>query len=180
MELAELFLKYGYQVIIQAFIVICLVGIVKIFTKGIVNKKVHTEKQKQVLKAVYTVLSVAFSFAVSILYCLLIVKPPVEILSTEFLNNAAAVIIVSPALYSIYENLGGRVFFVKIIELFSKLFKGKSKETDQLIDQVMDVIKGNLLITESQAENIKSGVSSVITHKKTTTDTNKSIENKTN
>ena len=180
MELAELFLKYGYQVIIQALIVICLVGIVKIFTKGIVNKKVHTEKQKQVLKAVYTLLSMVFSFAVSILYCLWIVKPPVEILSTEFLKNAAAVIIVSPALYSIYENLGGRVFLVKIAELFSKLFKGKNKDTDALIDQVMEVIKGNLLITGDQAENIKSGVANVIANKNTAATDTKTVENKNN
>ena len=166
MELAELFLKYGYQIIIQAFIVICLVGIVKIFTKGIVNKKVHTEKQKQILKAVYTGLAILFSFGVSILYCLWIVKPPVEILSAQFLKNAAAVIVVNPALYSIYENLGGRVFLVKFCELLSKVFKGKNKQTDEVIDLVMEVIKGNILITENQAEQIKKDVSSVITNKK--------------
>lgn len=154
-EVLELVLKNGLVVVIMALIVMTLVGIVKIFTKGVVERKLVTETQKSWLSKLYLFLALVFSFVVVILYHWLILK--VSPWTLTMVQESGKVWVVTTPLYQIYKQFGGRQLLVAIAKLFAKAFKGKNKDVDSFIELVMIVLEQDApYLTDAQKETIKN------------------------
>jgi hypothetical protein len=151
----DLVLKYGLPIVVMALIVMILVGIVKIFTKGIVNKKEHSEKVKKWLSKLYLALSLVFSYIVVLLYYWLILKENCWTMAA--LRDTGIVWTVTSPLYQIYKQFGGRKLLVAVVSSIQKLFKGKDKNVDDLLNIVMSVLENDApLLTDAQKETIQS------------------------
>lgn len=144
METITNLFNQSWQLLIIAFIAMCLVGFVKIFTKMI--KKNADEKFKKIMSKVYIILSLVFSFIGVIIYFLIIKE---KLWTFKFTKDVVLVYGAIQALYPIYRNYGGRTLLLKIISLF----KGKSK--DESVDKVLDIITSVISITDKQLEELK-------------------------
>lgn len=134
----------SWQLLVIALIVMCVVGIIKIFTKMI--KKNPTERFNKIMAKVYVVLSLIFSFIGVIIYFIIIKN---KLWTFRFTKDVVLVYSAVQALYPIYRNYGGRAILLKVIGLF----KGKSKNDS--VDNVLDIIASVVSVTDKQLEEIK-------------------------
>lgn len=153
--LIELIMKNGLPTVVMALIAMTLVGFVKIFTKGIVVKKEHSENATKWLAKLYLLLALVFSMGVAMLYYAFILKA--DFISFECAKCGLVVFTVTSPLYQIYKQFGGRKLLVAITSLILKLFKGKNKKADEIIDIVMSILGDDApYLTDVQKEAIKA------------------------
>lgn len=154
MELTELIIRYGLPFVTIALIVVCLVGIVKIFTKGIVNKKQVSETRKKWYAKMYMGLALVFSYGLVLAYYGLILKQ--NIWSIEPLRDAGIVWTITSPIYELYKQFGGRKLLILFVASVQKLFKGQDK-TQEFLAIVMEVLEFDApLLTEAQKETIQN------------------------
>lgn len=150
-EMTSLLLRYGLATIVMAFIVMCMVGVVKIFTKGVITKKEVSENKKKWLAKLYLALALIFSYVVQLFYYGLILKENCWTLNC--LRDAGVVWTVTSPLYQLYKQFGGRKFLI----WFVSLFKGKNKNTDSIISIVEKILDEEVpLLTDDQKEAINN------------------------
>lgn len=153
-QVAELILKHGLPAVIMALIVMILVGIVKIFTKGVVNRKQVSENKKKWLARLYLLISGVLSVGVVMLYYALILKA--DAWSWAAAKDALLVFTLTPSLYQLYKQFGGRKLLVTIVSALQKLFKGKDARVEKILNVVMQVLDSDVpLLTEAQKEAIQ-------------------------
>lgn len=168
LQITELILKHGLPIVIMALIVMCLVGFVKIFTKGIVNKKQYSEKAQKWLSKLYLALALVFSFAVVICYRWLLLK--VSPWTLGMVKDAGIVWTVTSPLYQLYKQFGGRKLLVAVVSGLQKLFKGKNKDTDEILAIVMSVLSQDApLLTEDRKVKIETDLKEKLGGSKSTT-----------
>lgn len=146
MGFAELVSKYALPSIVMALIVMTIIGIVKVFTK--VLKKQVSDKYKAWMGKLYLLLSLVLSFGVVAAYNGIF---KIEFIAWTYLKDSAVVYSCTQALYSIYENVGGRTLLLKIFSLF----KGKNKEIDTLLSAIEEIV----ILTDGQREELKHKLS---------------------
>lgn len=154
-QFAELILKHGLPIVVMALIVMTLVGIVKIFTKGVVKEKDYSEKTKKWLAKLYLLLALVFSYGIVLLYYAIILKE--NCWSLEAVRDAGIVWTVTSPLYQIYKQFGGRKLLVAVVSAFQKAFKGKNANVDEILALVMNVLESDApYLTEVQKAAIQS------------------------
>lgn len=164
--IVDLVLKNGLACMVMALIVMTLVGIVKIFTKGVVEKKVVTDNQKKWLAKLYLGLALVFSFVVNIFYRWLIIDAPVWTLG--LIRDAGLTWTATAPLYQLYKQFGGRRLLIAVTALLAEVFKGKNKNADEIIDVIMAILEKDApLLTDVQKEAIKNDLSGSLEIKST-------------
>lgn len=159
--IVELVLKNGLSCVVMALIVMTLVGIVKVFTKGVIEEKVVTESKKKWLAKLYLALALVFSFVVNIFYRWIIIDAPVWTLG--LVRDAGITWTATAPLYQLYKQFGGRKLLVTVTALLSQVFKGKNKNVDSVIEIIMEVLdKDAPYLTITEKEKIKSDLNSKI------------------
>ena len=154
-QLVELILKHGLPCVIMAVIVMILVGIVKIFTKGITVDKCDSEKKKKWFSRLYLFLALVFSFGEVLFYHGVIAKIPLWGIDT--IKNTAVVWTLTAPLYQIYKQFGGRKLLVWFTGKILSLFKGKDNKIDAIIETIMSIIGESApLLTDNQTASIKA------------------------
>lgn len=165
MEITELIIKYGLPFVVIALIVMCLVGFVKIFTKGIVNVKVVSERKKKWFAKMYMGLALIFSYVGVLIYYAAILK--VNCWTMEAVRDAGIVWTITSPIYELYKQFGGRKLLVAVVSAIKKLFKGKNKNVDDILTIVMGVLdKEAPLLTDAQKEAIQNSLNSAISNDK--------------
>lgn len=168
--LIELILKNGLPTVTMALIVMVLVGVVKIFTKGVVKEKERTENGKKWLARLYLFLALVFSVGVAMFYFGVILK--VDCISFACLKSGLLVFTITSPLYQIYKQFGGRKLLVGIASVLLKLFKGKNKDVDAIIDTIMNILGEDIpYLTEAQKETIKADLEKTFGKKQEKTET---------
>lgn len=159
--ITELILKHGLPIVIMSLIVMCIVGVVKIFTKGIVNKKVVTDKQKKWLAKLYIGLSLLLSYITILIYYAAILKQ--NCWSATAVRDAGIVWTVTSPLYQLYKQFGGRKLLVLVVKAVQSKFKGKNDSISDLLEVVMGIIEEDApLLTDAQKETIQSNLSNAL------------------
>jgi hypothetical protein len=154
-EVTALLLKYGVSTVAMAFIVMCMVGVVKIFTKGIINKKIVSDSKKKWLAKLYLGLALVFSYIVSLIYYAAILKE--NCWTFECIKFSGVIWTLTSPLYQLYKQFGGRKFLI----WFVSLFKGKNKDTDSIIDVIEKILNDEApLLTDAQKEAINNRLTS--------------------
>ncbi len=155
MEITDLILKYGLPFVTIALIVVCLVGIVKIFTKGIVNKKEVSETRKKWYSKMYMGLALVFSYVCMLIYYAAILK--VNCWTMEAVRDAGIVWAITSPIYELYKQFGGRKLLVAFVSAIQKLFKGKNENVDDVLNIVMTILNEEApLLTDAQKEAIEN------------------------
>ena len=156
-QIVDLILKNGVAPVVMALIVMILVGIVKIFTKGVVNKKVVSERAQKWLPKLYLFLALILSGCIVLFYRAVILQA--DLIQWGTLKDIGLTWTLTQPLYQIYKQFGGRKVLVWFATFCLNLFKGKNKDLDETIDMIMKIIEDSApLLTDSQKENIKNGL----------------------
>lgn len=151
-QMMELIVKFGIPFVTMALIVVCLIGVVKIFTKGILNVKEVSETKKKWFSRMYLGLAMILSVIVTCFYYGVILKA--DWWSWAAAKDSIVVFTITSPLYEIYKQFGGRKLLIAFCGAVKKLFSG-NKKAEQILTVVMSVLEKDApLLTEDQKQAI--------------------------